>query len=240
MRSSNKLTPGSVLNYIILGGITVLYVATIASLITPNDGWCGARRFLPGVAYAAIFAGLLMRSVHSWRRPSVDQRNGDASLGSETSSHTFNLNDDATRPTGLVLTALTLVAIQVVLLSAWLMFRPPLAALTTQGLWRCMPVDSFESQLVLSLIVPIILLFAATLFSMLAMRSSHTDKDSRSMMACCSLLSFTTACWTLVATQAPFPFRWLMIKCLLFDTFIFHWQTRYLSQGLFSTSIVSF
>ena len=209
MRSSDKLTPSSVVNYIILSGITVLYVATITSLITPNDGWCGARRFLPGVAYAAIFAGLLVRSVHNWRRPSADLQSGDASLASETSSRAFNLNDDATRPTGLVFTALTLVAVQVVLLSAWLMFRPPSAALTTQGLWRCMPVDSFESQLVLSLILPIILLFAATVFSMLAMRSSHTDKDSRSMMACCALVSFTTACWTLIATQAPFPFRWL-------------------------------
>ena len=213
VRSPEKLTPAATINYIILSGIALLYVATIFSLVTPSNGWCAVRRFLPGVAYGAIFAGLLVRSIHNWRRSTASERPTGTVFGSEASSGlSLDSSDEATGPTGMVFITLTLVAVQVVLLSAGLMFKPPLAVMTQGGLWRCAPVDSFESQLVLLLVLPIILLFAATVFSLLAMRSVDADKDSRSMMASCALVSFTTAIWTLVATQAPFHFRSFIIQ----------------------------
>lgn len=219
IRHLPKPSPTSVLSYFILAGIALLYITTIFFLIQPSDVSCGLRRFFLGLSYAIIYSGLLVRSVHAWRRITRGNVQTTPSFSSSTSStRSFDLTD-ATKPPGLVFTTMTLVAVQVILLSAWLIFKPPEAVpspllqlqygIQHHGLlWRCSPAESFESELIISLILPIILLFTATLFSVVVWRSSDAPRDSRSTMACCAILAFFTIIWTLVATQATLKARY--------------------------------
>lgn len=212
-----KPSPTSILNYFVLAGLALLYITTIFFLIQPSEVSCGLRRFFLGLSYAVIYSGLLVRSVHTWRRITRGQAQPSTSFGSG-SVRSFDLTD-ATKPPGLVFTTMTLVAVQVILLSAWLIFKPPEAVATpliqihqtltlTGVLWRCAPTDSFESELVISLILPCVLLFTAFVFSLVVWRSSDAPRNSRSNTACCALLAFFTIIWTLVATQASYKFRY--------------------------------
>jgi hypothetical protein len=218
-------TPTSVLAYLILSGIALLYITTIFFLIQPSEISCGLRRFFLGLSYSIIYSGLLVRAVHSWRRISrggvqtlADRQNSQQQQPQQQTSigsgSTGSLDmADVTKPPGLVFSTMALIAVQVILLSAWLIFKPPTAVpspqqqLLTGLLWRCSPSDSFESELVISLILPIVLIFTAVLFSLVVWRSSDAPRDSRSIAACCCLLAFVTVIWTLVATQASFKFR---------------------------------
>ena len=94
-----------------------------------------------------------------------------------------------------------------ILLAAWLIFKPPVPSQTETGLFRCSPAETFESELITSLVLPIVLLLTATIFSIVVWRSTDAPRDSRVIMACNILLSFTTIIWTLVATQASYRFR---------------------------------
>ena len=222
---SRPSTPTSVLAYLILSGIALLYITTIFFLIQPSEISCGLRRFFLGLSYSIIYSGLLVKAVHSWRRISrggvqtlADRQNNQQQQPQQQTSigsgSTGSLDmADVTKPPGLVFSTMALIAVQVILLSAWLIFKPPTAVpspqqqLLTGLLWRCSPSDSFESELVISLILPIVLIFTAVLFSLVVWRSSDAPRDSRSIAACCCLLAFVTVIWTLVATQASFKFR---------------------------------
>ncbi|XP_033611384.1 uncharacterized protein LOC111874549 isoform X3 [Cryptotermes secundus] len=51
----------SVLGYLILLGLLLLFTANLSFVLTPTEATCGARRFLPGFAYTVIFAGMLLK-----------------------------------------------------------------------------------------------------------------------------------------------------------------------------------
>lgn len=197
----------SLLDCIILVGLAVLYVASIFFLLEPTAMSCGLRRFFLGISYAAIFSGILVRSFHAWRW--ITRGDAQTHLSSSSSSSSipnYEIIDKSTRP-ALVLTSLILIAIQIILLVAWLIFKTPAISQMEDFIMRCSPADNFESELVASLTLPILLLLAANVFSAIVWRSSEPPKDSRSFLACTSLLSFTFFIWTLVATQASYQFR---------------------------------
>lgn len=220
---SKPPTPTSVLAYLILSGIALLYITTIFFLIQPCEISCGLRRFFFGLFYSIIYSGLLFKAVQSFRKISrggvqtlVDPQNSrqqqQTSIGSG-STGSLDMTD-ITKHSGLVFSTKALVAVQVILLLAW-----PQQQLLTGLLWRCSPSDSFESELVISLILPIVLIFTAVLFSLVVWRSSDAPRDSRSIAACCCLLAFVTVIWTLVATQASFKFRYVSINLSLTTLF---------------------
>jgi len=51
----------SVLGYLILLGLLLLFTSNLSFVLMPTEATCGARRFLPGLAYSAIFAGMLLK-----------------------------------------------------------------------------------------------------------------------------------------------------------------------------------
>lgn len=67
-RHNGRSKPSTIINYVILIGVGVLYVTTILLQIEPSDASCGMRRFFLGFSYVAICSGLLARSIHVWRR----------------------------------------------------------------------------------------------------------------------------------------------------------------------------
>ena len=224
VRNIPKPSPTTVLSYFVLAGVALLYIATVFFLIQPSSVSCGLRRFFLGLAYSIIFSGMLVRCIHVWRRMSRGESRPSAFASSNSSTRSFDLTD-TTKPPGLVFTTMTLVAVQVILLSAWLIFKPPFAVPSPSpqqpGMWRCAPADNFESELVISLVLPIVLLFTATLFSLVVWRSSDAPRDSRSTTACCAILAFFIVIWTLVATQASFPFRYYFGLFIVFNYFTF-------------------
>jgi len=59
--NSNMCGGTSVLGYLILLGLILLFTANLSFVLTPTEATCGARRFLPGLAYTVIFAGMLLK-----------------------------------------------------------------------------------------------------------------------------------------------------------------------------------
>lgn len=59
--NSNMCGGTSVLGYLILLGLLLLFAANLSFVLTPTEATCGARRFLPGLAYTVIFAGMLLK-----------------------------------------------------------------------------------------------------------------------------------------------------------------------------------
>jgi len=51
----------SVLGYLILLGLLLLFTSNLSFVLMPTEATCGARRFLPGLAYSVIFAGMLLK-----------------------------------------------------------------------------------------------------------------------------------------------------------------------------------
>lgn len=57
----------TVLGYMILAGLLLLYAVNLAFVLAPDSGTCGVRRFGLGLAYAVVFAGMLVKVMHIWR-----------------------------------------------------------------------------------------------------------------------------------------------------------------------------
>lgn len=51
----------SVLGYLILLGLLLLHAAVLALVLAPAEVTCGARRMLPALAYALIFAAMFLK-----------------------------------------------------------------------------------------------------------------------------------------------------------------------------------
>lgn len=49
------------LGYLILLGLLLLHCAVLASVVAPSELSCGARRMLPALAYALIFAAMFLK-----------------------------------------------------------------------------------------------------------------------------------------------------------------------------------
>lgn len=63
-----QVTVGTtVLGYMILFGLLLLYAVNFAFVLSPNEATCGVRRFGLGLAYAVVFSGLLVKAMHIWR-----------------------------------------------------------------------------------------------------------------------------------------------------------------------------
>lgn len=58
----------SVLGYLILLGLLLLFTSNLSFVLTPTEATCGARRFLPGLAYTVIFAGMLLKVKYSYHK----------------------------------------------------------------------------------------------------------------------------------------------------------------------------
>ncbi|GIY12891.1 metabotropic glutamate receptor 7 [Caerostris extrusa] len=65
---SFQVTVGTtVLGYMILFGLLLLYAVNFAFILSPTEGTCGVRRFGLGLAYAIIFSGMLVKVMNIWR-----------------------------------------------------------------------------------------------------------------------------------------------------------------------------
>jgi hypothetical protein len=64
---SNLCSGTSVLGYLILLGLLLLFTANLSFVLTPTEATCGARRFLPGFAYTVIFAGMLLKVTYCYQ-----------------------------------------------------------------------------------------------------------------------------------------------------------------------------
>lgn len=65
--NSNMCGGTSVLGYLILLGLLLLFTANLSFVLTPTEATCGARRFLLGLAYTVIFAGMLLKVKYNYQ-----------------------------------------------------------------------------------------------------------------------------------------------------------------------------
>nr|XP_053640093.1 uncharacterized protein LOC128694146 [Cherax quadricarinatus] len=192
MMSFPTATGTSVLGYMILIGCLMLYAVNFAFLFQPTVGTCAVRRFLMGVAYATVFAAMLVKVIHTWRIMTCSRISGDP--------------DVLAKPGGLLLISLALALVQVTLGAAWLILYPPGIDLTG-ATWRCTPTDQFEVELVISLVYVMVLIAATILFCFETWHADETCRETRWILLASLFTSITWCVWTVVATQAPIHFR---------------------------------
>nr|CAD7415595.1 unnamed protein product [Timema poppensis] len=162
--NSNALGGTSVLGYIILLGLLLLFTANLSFVLAPTESTCGARRFLPGLAYSVIFSGMLLKVFTTWRL------NARGDLNKDTIS----------RPASLVTLVVALALIQALISGGWLVLIPPQIFLVTVAhppIWRCYPGGNFESHLLLSLMYVILLLASTAVVALFC--SSSFKKQQR-------------------------------------------------------------
>ncbi|KAG8185577.1 hypothetical protein JTE90_023279 [Oedothorax gibbosus] len=184
----------TVLGYMILFGLLLLYAVNFSFVLQPTEGTCGIRRFGLGLAYAIVFSGMLVKVMNTWRLMGY---NGARILS------------DGTRlssPAGLLVIAVGLVIIQVVLSAAWLILMPPRTG-AWEGAFRCAPPTTFEEGLVVSLVYVMLLLAITALFAMLTWQCQDNNKESRWILACTLTVGMVWLAWTVLSTQLPVRYR---------------------------------
>ncbi|XP_054713001.1 uncharacterized protein LOC129222515 [Uloborus diversus] len=192
---SFPITVGTtVLGYMILFGLLLLYAVNYAFVLSPTEGTCGVRRFGLGLAYAIIFSGMLVKVMNTWRLMGYN--------GSRILSDGTRLSS----PAGLLVIAVGLVIIQIVLSAAWLILIPPKTG-TYEHVWRCAPPTTFEEGLVVSLIYVMLLLAITTLFALLTWQCQDNNRESRWILACAILVAVVWLAWTILSTQLPPDYR---------------------------------
>ncbi|GIZ04839.1 metabotropic glutamate receptor 3 [Caerostris extrusa] len=184
----------TVLGYMILFGLLLLYAVNFAFVLSSTEGTCGIRRFGLGLAYAVIFSGMLVKVMNTWRLMGYN--------GSRILSDGTRLSS----PAGLLVIAVGLVIIQIVLSSAWLILMPPKTGAYEQ-VWRCAPPTTFEEGLVVSLIYVMLLLAITTLFAILTWQCQDNNRESRWILACAILVAVVWMAWTILSTQLSPHYR---------------------------------
>lgn len=106
-----QVTVGTtVLGYMILFGLLLLYAVNFAFILAPTEGTCGVRRFGLGLAYAIIFSGMLVKVMNIWRMMGY--------RGNQYFGDTYHI----TSPAALLVVAVGLVIIQVSLFDTFIFF----------------------------------------------------------------------------------------------------------------------
>lgn len=180
----------SILGYFILIGCLMIYSVNFAFIFQPTIGTCSLRRFLMGLAYAIVYSAMLIKVIHSWRIANY-------------------LDEDERNPRHvcmLILVCVALIMVEIILAAAWLILYPPKVDLLGE-MWRCAPSETFETELVISLVYIMILIASTLVFCNETWQCRDTVKQTRWILFACSSTAITWLIWTIVATQAPIPFR---------------------------------
>ncbi|XP_076068508.1 uncharacterized protein LOC143040959 [Oratosquilla oratoria] len=182
----------SILGYMILIGCIMVYSVNFAFIFQPTVGTCAVRRFLMGLGYAIMYSSMLIKVIYTWRVSATVLRPEG--------------RDSPTRPTGLLLVAFALIMVQVILGAAWLILYPPNVDLEGQ-LWHCTPTETFEVELVVSLVYVMVLIAVTLVFCCETWNSDEPTKESRWIFLTALFTTLTWVVWTVVATRGPRHFR---------------------------------
>ncbi|GLH02510.1 Metabotropic glutamate receptor 2 [Gryllus bimaculatus] len=110
--SASALAAGtSPLGHLMLLGLLLLFAGTLSFVLAPTAATCGARRFVPPLAYALVFSGMLLKVFTSWQLASVSDSVGGGGAGAAATAAALGL----ARPAVLIPTACALTAVQVLL-----------------------------------------------------------------------------------------------------------------------------
>lgn len=184
----------TVLGYMVLFGLLILYTVNFAFIVSPTESTCGIRRFTLGLAYSIIFSGLLVKVINMWRMMGY---------------HGNRMLNDGTKlssPAGLLVIAVGLVLIQIILTAAWLILIPPKIGMYN-SVWRCSPPSTSEEELVISLVYVMLLLLITILFSILTWKCQDNNRESRWILACCLFVAAIWIAWTILWTHLPLRYR---------------------------------
>ncbi|XP_022257203.1 uncharacterized protein LOC106472974 isoform X2 [Limulus polyphemus] len=184
----------TVLGYLILFGLLILYAVNFSFILAPTESTCGVRRFVMGLAYAIVFSGMLVKVMNAWR------------LMGYKGNRMLHDGTRLTSPAGLLMVAVGLVVIQVILAAAWLVLMPPKIGVY-ERVWRCAPPTTFEAELIISLVYVMLLLALSILFSILTWHCADNNRESRWILVCCVLMALVWLAWTILCTQLPLAYR---------------------------------
>ncbi|XP_034241017.1 uncharacterized protein LOC117645151 [Thrips palmi] len=193
----------SVLGYLILLGLLLLHCAVLALVMAPSELSCGARRLLPGLAYALIFSAMFLKVLTTWQ---VCDRKGGV-----------------VRPVMLVVRALGLATPQVLVSAGWLALAPPsvhmvvveaAAAPAAPAMWQCSAAQgahgSQAPHLLLSLAYTCLLMVATAVLALLCSSKEELleegtmlRQESRWILVSAVAVAVQLGCWGLLVVAAP-------------------------------------
>ena len=178
----------TVLGYMILLGLLVVYSVNFLFVLPPTVSICWLRRIGMSLGYCTILSGMLVKAMNTWRRMSykIKQRNDEPV--------------QITSPTGLLFIASGLVAVHLFVTIVWLYLFPPKPSLY-EGTWKCYPAQSFmiDTESVVSLLYIILLIFLIIFFCILTWKSYDNHREPRFIFYSCASIAVIWTTWIIVS-----------------------------------------
>lgn len=188
----------SILGYLLLFAVLLLYVLNFAFIVYPNYEVCAVRRFCLGVVYALIFSCMLVKVLNTWRI-------GDA--WDEFNPPTY---ERLSHPCSLLAIVIGLTLVQVIIGTQWLILRQPdyeYVFYEGELLPRCSPSDFHNEELVMSCIYVMFLVLVTMVFAGVTWDSEENNKESRWILVVSIFTIIIWIVWTVITTLTEFKFR---------------------------------
>ncbi|RXG54979.1 Metabotropic glutamate receptor 3 [Armadillidium vulgare] len=209
-------------NFKTVYGCLMIYSVNFAFIFQATETTCSIRRFLMGFSYAVVYSSMFVKVIHNWRQAN------------------YFRNDSSRRNFITITVCSVLIIIEVIVASAWLILYPSQVDLHGE-LWRCSPSETFEKELVISLIYDMILIASTLLFCFETWHNREAMKQTRWILFSALCTTFTWIIWAVVATQAPIMFRdpSIVIGNIVSATAIllFHFARRYYIYSYLSEDV---
>lgn len=189
----------SILGYLLMFGICMLYVLVFAFVSHAGSTICGIRQFCLGVCYAICYSALFIKLVDSFR---------SRKRGQDYAVKYTKLG----RPMGLLLVAFLMIGVQVIISAELLILRTPglePGPIFYNGvIWpRCIPTAFYDESLVLSLVYVMLLLIMCIFFGFASWNHPRNMYESRYILGLALLSVPVWVVWCLAATLTEFRVR---------------------------------
>lgn len=178
----------TLLGYVILVGVFIVFGSNFAFVAAPTPASCAARRLLTGFAFALVYSAKLVKVVNVWHKGRLpSQADSDSSLAGRPTPvsslvRTLPRRPDVS-PAVAVLVALAVAAFQAAIAIAWLVLSPPNVLPATDGIPLCFPGLKFEAHLAVSFLYVLVLLCLGVAFCLLAWNSDANGREPRWILA---------------------------------------------------------
>lgn len=169
------LTTGtSIIGYVILIGLFLLYSTNCSFLLTPLPSTCTVRRFAVNFSYTMVFSGMLikvnnrfLKYLHFASTEKFENLFIKAKLCFQVWSSLRLINSDkakCSKPFTLLAYSAVFTGFQGITSGLWLALRPP-ATDFKDGKWICYPPDGLDYHLILSMIYPLMILLTTIILA---------------------------------------------------------------------------
>ena len=186
----------SVLGFLLLVGVMLLYAINFAFMLHPNNDICSIRRFGQGYVYALCFACMLIKVMINWQQ--------------EDNAY-YPKYQKLKHPASLFFIALGVSIVQAVFALEWIILVPSATenVVLDSGeiLPVCAPSDFHNEELLISSVYSMLLIFLTLVFAVLTWESSDNGRESRWIIAITCINIIVWCAWGTLSCLVDYDFR---------------------------------